>query len=114
MTMTPDLSTDEILHERIRSFISTETRTRKKLSSSTDLALNLGVDGDDALQFMSRFAAAFGVDMSTFNADDYFGAEGFDLIKFVRSRFVGRRGRSSITIAVLVEAAKAHRWPSTP
>jgi hypothetical protein len=68
------------------------------------------VDGDDAVDFTRRFENEFEVDLSEFNFHSYFGDEGFDLIRALISAFL-RKTKTPITIALLFEAAKEHRWP---
>jgi hypothetical protein len=80
------LSSEQALYNRILDFVSSETTTRSQnLSGSTDIAKELGVEGDDAVEFMIKFQKEFGVDLSNFHFDQYFGGEGFNLIPFIKS-----------------------------
>lgn len=97
------------IYEKVVAFVQLETCTRKKLSVSTELLRDLGIDGDDAREFMVRFENEFNVDMSSFNGSDYFGAEGFDFFKSLKA-LVARGGKSPITLGRLVEAAETRSW----
>ncbi|MBR0707307.1 DUF1493 family protein [Bradyrhizobium liaoningense] len=104
-----DIGDAELL-ESLLSFVQTETLTRKQITPATDIAWDLGVDGDDAHEFICRFADQFNVDMSEFDFDMYFGGEGFDLIGLIKS-LVGRKTKAPMTVELLFAAAKERRWP---
>ncbi|WP_158626781.1 DUF5958 family protein [Bradyrhizobium sp. RP6] len=97
------------LLESLISFVRTETLTRKQIALGTDVAWDLSVDGDDAREFVRRFADQFNVDMSEFDFDMYFGGEGFELNGLVKT-LVGRRTKVPMTVKLLFGAAKG-RWP---
>ena len=102
---------DLALYDRIVEFVRSETRTRKPLSRDTDIAKDLGVDGDDAHDFMRRYQREFEVDLSQFEFDRHFGGEGFDLIEALKSALGRGKKRTPVTISLLFTAAKDHRWP---
>jgi acyl carrier protein len=57
-------------------FVSTELGVNPaRLLPNTRLNHDLGVDGDDGLEFMAAFSQHFGVDISSFEASKYFGPE---------------------------------------
>jgi hypothetical protein len=107
--MPANRASDAQLYEMIVSLVTEETGTRKRLTEQTDLLKDVGMDGDDANEFLCKFADRFQVDMSDFRFDRFFGSEGFALIQFIRSLFSS--GKSPCTIALLVEAAKNGHWP---
>ena len=45
----------------------------------------LGINGDDATEFLLAYAEHFHVDISQFMAADYFDGEGLDILGFVLS-----------------------------
>src|SRR5690348_1284051 len=53
-------------------------RTNQKLTSDTRLAQELGIDGDDAVEFFEVFAQEFGVDLQELRMhwDQHFAPEG--------------------------------------
>jgi len=48
----------------------------KKISEEASLFHDLGVDGDDAQDFLNEFSRVFGVNMSKFHYSEFFGSEG--------------------------------------
>jgi Protein of unknown function (DUF1493) len=109
--MTANSQFETGLYEKIRSFVLEETSTRKPISPQTDMEWDLGISGDDAAEFMLRFADEFDVDISGFRFNTYFGSEGANLIALVWSLLIGRRSRKPLTIGLLLEAAENNRWP---
>jgi len=84
-----------------------------KLSMTTRLGADLGLDGDDASEFMAEFAAKFDVDLSEFVFDDYFAVEtAFNPIGFLFRLF--RKGEATtvtdVTIDDLNQAAGSKNW----
>ncbi|QHP68429.1 DUF1493 family protein [Bradyrhizobium sp. LCT2] len=100
---------DAGLLESLLSFVRTETLTRKQITLGTDIARDLGVDGDDARELVRRFGEQFNVDMSEFDFDMYFGSEGFELSGLVKT-LLGRRTKAPMTVELLFGAAKQRRW----
>ena len=98
------------LLESLLSFVRTETLTQKEITLGTDIAWDLGVDGEDAREFVGRFAGQFNVDMSEFDFDMYFGGERFELIGLMRS-LSGPRTKAPMTVGLLFGAAEQGRWP---
>ena len=45
------------------------------LGAATSVNNDLGIDGDDGVEFMLEFSQRFGVDLSTFPHGEYFGPE---------------------------------------
>lgn len=105
-------SLDVELYDRLLSFVSSQTRTRRKLSLATELLWDLGVDGDDATDFIAEFQREFEVDLSDFDLGRHFGPEGFNLDRAISAWFKGRKVKAPISIGLLYRAAREHRWPS--
>ena len=84
-----------------------------RLSPQTDLARDLGVDGDDASDLLLRLGEEFGINLENVRFDRHFGPEaGFNpLALLLPSWWRWRRERLPVTIADLVEAARTHNWP---
>ena len=68
----------EDVFKRVESFVL-KFRPRRKgpLSADTRLLDDLGMDADDAVEFMEAFSEEFNVDMSEFEFKRHFGPEGF-------------------------------------
>jgi hypothetical protein len=67
------------IHERVLRLVSEERGIElTKLNLSDRLCVDLGMDGDDAVEFFESFAAEFNVDCSEVQSrwSDYFGPEG--------------------------------------
>ncbi|WP_316205374.1 DUF1493 family protein [Bradyrhizobium sp. SZCCHNS3004] len=96
---------------RVMSFLMRETRTKTLLSNDTDIARDLGVDGDDAAEMIQRFQHEFGIEMSEFEFDRYFGREGFSLIGFLKNLLLSHPNKKPLTIKMLCDVAKKGRWP---
>jgi len=63
----------------------------------------LGLDGDDATNFMETFADEFSVDLKDFEIRRYFGSEGSWLPNFWKKQ-------QTITVRDLADAAKNGTW----
>jgi hypothetical protein len=109
---------DEELEEQVMTFVADETRTRRaKLSLETELLTDVGLDGQDAENFVARFAKDFEVDMASFRFGAHFGPEGLGCLPaiFLHALILRLRGRPTprpipITIRDLVIAAESGHW----
>lgn len=89
---------------------------RSSLTLSTTMS-QLGVDGDDADEFMQEFSKRFAVDLSDFRFADYFGSEASALLPLLPFawiyRLVRHKGKSRfkpLHLADLHSAAINGRW----
>jgi hypothetical protein len=65
------------LEENFKEFISSQLSVKlSHLRPETRLNHDLGVDGDDGLEFMAAFSNRFCVNLSAFDASKHFGPEG--------------------------------------
>ena len=109
----------EDMFKSVESFVL-EFRPASKgpLSADTGLLDDLGMDGDDAVEFMEAFSKEFDVDMSEFEFNRHFGPEGFSPLALFYFLYclLGRifrkdvSGLISITLRDLVLAAEAKKW----
>ena len=84
-----------------------------RLNSSSTLQRDVGMDGDDADEFMRRFARRFSVNMEGFQFEKYFGPErGFLLFDYLFLRLFKKNALKyvEITIAHLVAVAERKSW----
>lgn len=87
-----------------------------RLFAETSVNCDLGMDGDDGVEFMDAFSVRFGVDLTEFPHDNYFGPEGMvtpiSLIDaFIARLTTGRWTRlAPLTLRQLAEAAENGRW----
>ena len=64
------------LRERIRDLIARRTGLRREeIVPESRLLHDLGIDGDDAAELLSEYSTTFGVEMSGFDSDRFFGGE---------------------------------------
>jgi hypothetical protein len=72
---------------------------------------DLGITGDDAWAFMEQFASRFGVSMTGFVHQDYFGPEGCNPLTQCWSLLFGKPLiRREITVQHLVSVAQVGCW----
>ena len=98
------------MEEGIIAFVARKTSAPlARLSSVTRFREDLGVDGDDGIELMARFAADFGVDLTDFSPAKHFGPEA----AWNPFAFLFRPKLKPITIADLVRAAEGKRWTAS-
>jgi hypothetical protein len=115
---------NELIYDSVLDFVVSQTGVRRAdLSQDTTLLGGLGIDGDDAEQFMQEFAVHFEVDMRGFQFARHFGTEGLPpgfliawCVNLVRwwtrnATWEDVVGLKSIALSDLVVAATAHEWP---
>ena len=78
--------------------------TKEKLDRSTKLYDELGISGDDAVEFILAFGKHFNVDISRFSISDYFHPEGYSVFSLSSTK-----KKKELTLAHLEKAAIAHR-----
>ena len=107
----------EDMFKRVDSFALRFRPGRKgPLSADTRLLQDLGMDGDDGVEFMEAFSEEFDVDMSEFEFKRHFGLETgigpLSLVVYLYCRLFGKdlSGVIPITLRDLVSAAKAKKW----
>ena len=83
------------------------------LRPSSRLEQDLGLTGDDATEFIEKWAQRFKVDVQGFASRRYFGPEGYDLISPLLGLFAERFRRPArvpLTLGMLAEAMRRGRW----
>lgn len=81
---------------------------KKELTKQTDLVADLGLVGDDATEFMDKYAAAFDVKEGDYETSTYFDAEGLWLLPGFRKR----KEKKHLTLGMLYLAVKNGVWDS--
>lgn len=67
---------DELYH-RVRRCVAKAADCRlEKVGPDSELTRDLGIDGDEAIDFLNAFSSDFGVDLSRMPHGEYFGPEG--------------------------------------
>lgn len=105
-----DLSYEIInyLIERINFYVGFGRKAFETLSLATRVSWDLGLDGEDASDFMEGFFEHFGVDPGDYDHYRYFKPEGTDIFVFFRSK--DRRAKTVMTLGMLYDAAKMKAW----
>lgn len=100
----------ENLQPQILDFVAGRAgAASRRIGPETSLA-DLGLDGDDALEFFDAFAARFSVDLSAFDPGKHFGPEGaFNPLSLLADRFKGRK-REPVYVKDLIASASRGRW----
>lgn len=96
------------LVENLPSFGLRQLGKKVVLNRQTDLVDDLGLVGDDAVEFMDAYADAFNIEVGDYKFSSYFGPERLWLLPGL-SR--GKR-KGSITLGMLELAAKSGIWDS--
>ncbi|MCI3947106.1 hypothetical protein BW686_01930 [Pseudomonas syringae] len=96
------------LIERIYFYVGFSKKAFETLSLATRVSWDLGLDGDDASDFMEDFFEHFGVDPGDYDRYRYFKPEGTDIFVLFRSK--DRRAKTAMTLGMLYEAAQMKVW----
>jgi acyl carrier protein len=100
--------------QEVKDFVAEVISTSpQELTALTRLGEDLGLDGDDAEDFMQAFAHRFQVDLSDFHFDLHFGPEAAynPFLSFYLWLFKPSALKlEPITIGDLVRAAKERKW----
>jgi len=102
----------ELLDKELMLFIEEYLNVkREKLSPKVELARDLGLDGDDAVEFIELFSKRFSVNMADFNFSKYFGPEaGWNPLTFIFSILFKKEQLTPITLADLNNSIKKGKW----
>jgi acyl carrier protein len=75
-----------VIADRVYALVAEDRGVkRSKLTPDTTLSYDLGLEGDDAVEFFQNFRQEFSVDLERLEADwdRYFSAEGFSPVAFI-------------------------------
>ncbi len=93
--------TFNILKEYI---ISLDYLDPNKISKETEVEKDLGVTGDDAIDFIEDYSSIFNVDVSNFDFNKYFHSEGIDFKWFLGRSNKDPYKREKLTLEDLANA----------
>lgn len=96
------------LAENVPSFGLRQLGKKVVLTRLTDLVKDLGLMGDDAVEFMDAYASAFNVEAGDYKFSSYFNSERLWLLP----GFSKNKRKKPITLGMLELAAKAGTWDS--
>jgi hypothetical protein len=100
----------------VKALVAEKTSAHpERLALETRINLDLGCDGDDAVELFEAFAEKFHVDMSSMEWNRYFSPEGCGcLLAFVMLGLTGgMTALEPVTVRDLVKAAEAKKWVKT-
>jgi hypothetical protein len=86
---------------------------KQELRRETALERDLGITGDDAVEFIEAFSDEFNVDVADLRLSDYFDGEGFGLIPFhllFSKKDRNPNPRRQMTLGDLERAVLLGRW----
>ncbi|MDB5151972.1 MAG: acyl carrier protein [Mucilaginibacter sp.] len=98
------------MNEELKAFVIKQSAVDdEEITPETQLANDLGVNGDDAIEFIIAYGKRFNVDVSKFMAADYFGPEGDvilpSLIRSITGKLKPRK--KGLTVGHLEKGIKA-------
>lgn len=93
------------------SFVKNESSVDDDISFDTRLEEDLWIYGDDAIEFMLKYAEQYNVDVTRFEAANYFSSEARSLVWSILRSFFRKESTSkkSLTIRHLFEGIKNGR-----
>ena len=101
------------LLDELKQFIDEEWFLVPNMNETTRIEEDLGITGDDAVEFLIAFGKKFDVDISRFNMADYFHGEGwsFDCFFYKLQWWFYKRKyvKKVLTIGDLLEAIRVKR-----
>ena len=99
--------------EQVKEFVNESSGPcpEGRLVRTTRLERDLGITGDDAVEFLEAFVEKFNLDMSDFDMTKYFSGEGFmldfySIFKYIKGEKIYRY-KKHMTIEYLANAIKA-------
>lgn len=105
------------LLEEVKAFVAEVCYEPKNgLSAETSVNDDLGIDGDDGIEFMQEFGERFAVDLTSFAYDKYFGPEAgptpVSLAKAIILRVTTGKWTDLVPLRLsdLTEAAERRSW----
>ena len=108
----------ELLNEVIAFVAEYWGEPKSRLFAETSVNNDLGMDGDDGLEFMEAFSRRFAVDLGTFPYDNYFGPEAAAnpisiIVAMIRWITTGKSTNlSPLTLRQLAVAVENGSWVS--
>ena len=101
---------NEEMFNNLKEFVINQSAVNDQvITRSTQIEDDLGVSGDDAIEFIIAFGKEFNVDISKFMASDYFSPEGDFILPALIRFFTNKkkRERKSFTVGHLEKAVMA-------
>lgn len=103
---------NDTIFNRIKQFTNKQAGIiEEKITENSSLENDLGIYGDDAVEFIIAFGKEFNVDVSKFMAAEYFSAEGDTILPGIIRLFTGKKKpkQKDLTIKHLMKSITAGR-----
>jgi acyl carrier protein len=100
------------IFDRIKKFtVKQGAVEEEEVTEDASLEKDLGIYGDDAIEFIIAYGKEFGVDVSKFMAADYFSPEGDLILPAIIRFFAGKKKtqKKELTLRHLERAVLAGR-----
>jgi acyl carrier protein len=100
------------LFNKVKEFAVNQAAVEEKeATESASIEDDLGISGEDAVEFIIAFGKKFNVDVSKFMAAEYFSPEGDVILPAIIRFFTGKKQpkRKNLTIGHLIKAIVAGR-----
>jgi acyl carrier protein len=86
---------------KLRSFVIEESAVDdEEITRDTKIENDLGVTGDDAVDFMVAYGKVFNVDVTEFMAADYFDGEGSEILLGIYRLLTGKKKKKKKILTV--------------
>jgi acyl carrier protein len=92
---------DDKIFNKLKDFVIKQSGVdNEEITRDTQIEDELGVTGDDAVDFLIAYGKTFNVDVTKFMAADYFGPERNVILSELSSWITGKRKRTRKTLTV--------------
>lgn len=101
----------EEIFEKLKAFVIKQAAVEdEEVTVDAQIEDDLGVTGDDAVDFLIEYGKAFNVDVTKFMAADYFRGEGGIGVPWFIKKLLGiKRSRKILTVGHLAKGILAGR-----
>jgi acyl carrier protein len=107
-----NMSNEQDMLEKIKMLVAEErSEPISNIGLDTTLQDDLGMDGDDAVEFFTLFSERFNVDLTDLQWERHFGSEYWSTLYILVPKIWKKiKGIMPITVKDLVAAATSKKW----
>jgi acyl carrier protein len=89
------------IFDKLKSFVIKEAVVEdEEVTRDAQLENDLGVTGDDAIDFLIAYGKAFNVDVTNFKAADYFDGEGTPILSEIIRAFTCKKMKTKKVLTI--------------
>lgn len=92
---------EEVLNKIKKFAVKQAAVEEEEITENASIEDDLGVYGDDAIEFIIAFGKEFNVDVSKFMAADYFSPEGDVILPAIIRFFTGKKKRKQKDLKIM-------------